>query len=514
MNTIHRSSSEENANPLPKYMLPSSDLFDLIHAMSKAEKRHFKMYVARNSKTGSNYLRLFDAIEKQKTYNEEKLEEIKYGKRLASTKLFLYELILKSLRQSHAGKLVNARLADMLTEAEVLFHKSLYKQSKKILLKARKLANKHEAWATLYKIVQWEIRLTDYLEVKKPIERLSELQTELSRLANIIRQEMAYENLLGHAQILQRKYTLPLKSHQEKVLKTIIQSPMMLQEPIGLGLQSRIAYHCVWSIYHGINQTGQPSPKTLEEISDIWNRHPKLAEAQRENLIRTTVKSIVKGLCSQEQFDYLGLIELLGVLPAPAPQELEKRRFLVAILRFGYGLHTNDLAYCRKILAPIQAALQPEMTGRLTHYEQIYLYHQLAIYYFLAKDFTKAIDWLEVAQSYEQYGFFNDFYHFSRLLQLLIYYEQEHYSLVESKVRSIEHYIKTTEGLKEIEQTTLKCIKDILRAKTGKEEKKLLEELYNSVSDTSKNSTRLPFKNNVIRQWLVSKISVTTSSSQ
>lgn len=496
-------------------MLPSSDLFDLIHAMSKAEKRHFKMYVARNSKTGgSNYLRLFDAIDKQKIYNEEKLEEAKYGKRLASTKLFLYELILKSLRQSHAGKLVNARLADMLTEAEVLFHKSLYKQSKKILLKAKKLANKYEAWAVLYKITQWEIRLTDYLEVKKPLKKLTELQTESSRLANIIRQEMAYQNLLGHTQILQRKYTLPLKNHQEKVLKTIIQSPMMLQEPIGLGLQSSIAYHCVWSMYHSINQTAKPSPKTLGEINNIWKRHPKLAEAQREDFVRLTVKSLVKGLCSQEQFDYLGLIELLRVLPAPAPQELEKRHFLVAILKFGYGLHTNDLAYCAEFLPQIQAALQPEMTGTLTHCEQTYLYHQLAIYYFLVKDFTKAVDWLQVTQSYERYAFFNDFRHFGRLLQLLIYCEQEHYSLVESKLRSIEHYIKTTEGIEEIEQATLKCIKDILRAKTKKEEKKLLEELYDSVSDTSKKHTRLPFKNHVIRQWLGSKVSVTASSSQ
>ena len=276
--------------------------------MSKAEKRHFKMYVARNSKTGSNYLRLFDAIDKQKTYNEEKLEGTKYGKRLASTKLFLYELILKSLRQSHSDKLVDTRLADMLTQAEVLFYKSLYKQSKKILLKAKKLATKYETWMALYKIIQWEIHLTDYLDTKKPLEQLTELQTELSRLANIIRQEMAYDNLLGHAQILQRKYTLPLKTHQEEVLKTIIQSPMMLSEPIGIGLQSCIAYHSVRSIYHGISQTDKPSTETLEEIRDIWKRHPTLAEAQREDFVRTTVKLIIKGLCSQKQFDYLGLI--------------------------------------------------------------------------------------------------------------------------------------------------------------------------------------------------------------
>ena len=495
-------------------MLPSSDLFDLIHTMSKAEKRHFKMYVARNSKTGSNYLRLFDAIDKQKIYNEQRLEDAKYGKRLASTKLFLYELILKSLRQSYADKLVDTRLADMLTQAEVLFHKSLYRQSKKILLKARKLATKYETWTALYKIVQWEIRLTDHLNTKKPLEELTELQTELSKLANIIRQEMAYDNLRGHAQILQRKYTLPLKTHQEQVLKTIIQSPMMLHEPLGIGLQSRIAYHNVRSIYHGFNQADRPSLEALEEVRDIWKRHPTLAEAQREDFIKTTVELIANGLCSQIQFDYLGLIELLGVLPTSAPQALEKRHFLLATLKFAYGLHTNNLVYCTNLLSEIQAVLQPEMTDTLSRYEQTYLYQQLAMYYFLVKDFTKAIDWLEVVQSYEHYGFFNDFRHFSRLMQLLIYFDRQHYSLIESKLRSVEHYIKTSEGIETIEQITLKCIKDILRAKTEKEEKILLEELYNSVSDPAKKHTRFPYKSGIILQWLDDKVRVAVSNSQ
>ena len=495
-------------------MLPSSDLFDLIHTMSKAEKRHFKMYVARNSKTGSNYLRLFDAIDKQKIYNEEKLEGAKYGKRLASTKSFLYELILKSLRQSHTDKLVDTRLADMLTQAEVLFHKSLYRQSKKILIKARKIASEYEAWMVLYKIVQWEIRLMNHLNTKKPLEELTKLQTKLSRLANIIRQEMAYDNLCGHAQILQRKYTLPLKTHQEQVLKTIIQSPMMRHEPLAIGLQSRIAYHSVRSIYHGISQADKPSLEALEEVRNIWKRHPALAEAQREDFIKTTVELIANGLCSQIQFDYLGLIELLEVLPTSAPQALEKRHFLLTTLRFAYGLHSNNLTYCKRLLPEIQAALQPEMTEKLSQYEQTYLYKQLAMYYFLVKDFTKAIDWLEVVQSYEHYGFFNDFRHFSRLMQLLVYFNRQHYSLIESKLRSIEHYTKTSEGIEAIEQITLKCIKDILRAKTEKEEKILLEKLYNSVSDTSKKHTRFPYKSGLIRQWLGNKVRTAIPNSQ
>jgi len=496
-------------------MLPSSDLFDLIHAMSKAEKRHFKIYVARNSRNGgSNYLRLFDAIDKQKKYNEEKLEEAKYGKRLAATKLFLYELILKSLRQSRGSKLVKTRLADMLTEAEVLFHKSLYKQSKKILLKAKKLATKYEAWDVLYKIVQQEINLANYLEVKKPLEVLTGLQKELSKLADIIRREMAYENLLGHANILQRKYKHPIKRHQKKVMETIIQSPMMMNEPIGIGLQSRIAYHQVCEIYHDSYARYKQSFQALEEIDSIWKQHSKIAEARREGFVRTTVKLAISGLHSQKQYNYTGLIELLKVLPATAEQELEKRKSLVIILKFGYSLYLNDWKYAASLLPQIQTLSKTKSLKALSHYQRIYLYHQLAIYYFLTQDFDKADDWLNIVQNHEQYGFFNDFRHFNRLMQLLLYCEQGHYALLESKLRSMEHYIKVAGDIDETEASILKYIKNMLRAKNRKEEKKLLEKLQRAIVNTSAGNSELPFKNRIINQWLSTCLKLVQTGNQ
>ncbi len=492
-------------------MLPSSDLFDLIHAMSKAEKRHFKIYVARNSKNGgSNYLRLFDAIDKQKEYNEEKLydktEKTKYGKRLASTKLFLYRSILKSLRQSHGSKLVKTRLEDMLTEAEVLFNKSLYKQSKKMLIKAKKIANKYEAWDVLYKIIQQEINLTGYLAVSKPLQELKTLQDESGRLADIIRQEMSYTNLLGHANIIQRRYKRPIEPHQEDVMETTMKSPVMINEPIGIGLKSRIAYHQLHSIYHDLHGQDQKAFQTLEEINGIWKEHSKIAEAQREDFVRTTVKLMISGLHSHKQYNYTGLIELLKVLPATVPQEGEKREMLVLILKFGYSLHTNGLKYCATLLTQIQPLLDTAKIDVLTHYQRIYLYHQLAIYYFSIQDFDNAVDRLNKVQDEEKYGFFISFRHFSRLMQLIAYYEQGNQSLLESRLRSMEHYIKTEGNPKELELIVLKYIKDTLRVKNQKEEEKLLASLQKTMRNTLEKYPESPLKNSILSHWLSSKI--------
>jgi len=54
-------------------MKPSTELFSLIQTLTKSEKRFFKLNSSLQSGE-KNYLKLFDFIEKQSSYNEEELK--------------------------------------------------------------------------------------------------------------------------------------------------------------------------------------------------------------------------------------------------------------------------------------------------------------------------------------------------------------------------------------------------------------------------------------------------------
>ena len=55
-------------------MKPSAELFDLVKSLSKSEKRFFKL--SSSLQTGEkNYLQIFDAIEKQSSYDEAALKK-------------------------------------------------------------------------------------------------------------------------------------------------------------------------------------------------------------------------------------------------------------------------------------------------------------------------------------------------------------------------------------------------------------------------------------------------------
>jgi hypothetical protein len=101
-----------------------SELFNLIHAMTKGEKRYFKLYAHARSPhmCEINYLRLFDAIEKQKKYNEEKI--IRSGiikkERMRAVKHYLYYLILDSIRDLRSKKKSNSIIKNLLDYALIM----------------------------------------------------------------------------------------------------------------------------------------------------------------------------------------------------------------------------------------------------------------------------------------------------------------------------------------------------------------------------------------------------------
>ncbi len=59
-------------------MKPSAELFELVKSLTKSEKRFFKLSSSLQSGE-KNYLKIFDAIDKQKEYDEEGIKK-QFGK--------------------------------------------------------------------------------------------------------------------------------------------------------------------------------------------------------------------------------------------------------------------------------------------------------------------------------------------------------------------------------------------------------------------------------------------------
>ena len=110
-------------------MTKKGNIFSLIKSLSKSEKGYLKTSLGEKA-INKNYMMLFDVINKQSEYDENEIRKIfkneKFVKQLHVTKIYLTELILKSLRSYHSNKSVSSKLINLLNDIELLFEKELY----------------------------------------------------------------------------------------------------------------------------------------------------------------------------------------------------------------------------------------------------------------------------------------------------------------------------------------------------------------------------------------------------
>ena len=135
------------------------NLFVLVKSLTKSEKRHFRLYVGRmGSNEDSKFLNLFQLLDKMNRYDEKVIlkKGIVTKQQLSNLKAHLYKQILISLRMNPVHKNIRIQIREQLDFATILYQKGLYKQSLKVLEKAKILALKHEEKYSAYDIVELE----------------------------------------------------------------------------------------------------------------------------------------------------------------------------------------------------------------------------------------------------------------------------------------------------------------------------------------------------------------------
>ena len=120
-------------------------LHELIKNLSQTEKRYFKLLAKQQTPGKKNdYIKLFEEIDKQDEFDEEKIKEKFKGtpieKRYASLKKYLYELVIKSLTFYNSETISSVKVRRMLDAAEILQQKGLYHQAIRKLKKADLIA--------------------------------------------------------------------------------------------------------------------------------------------------------------------------------------------------------------------------------------------------------------------------------------------------------------------------------------------------------------------------------------
>ncbi len=140
-------------------MKPSNLLFDIIKSLSAEEIRYFKK-VSSLQQGEKNYIKLFNFIATLNEYDEDAVKiafkNETFIKNLPSEKNQLLHHILKSLRHFRIENSKTAAINEQIKNIQLLFNKSLYKQSRKILNQIKEEAYKYELFYYILEIIDLE----------------------------------------------------------------------------------------------------------------------------------------------------------------------------------------------------------------------------------------------------------------------------------------------------------------------------------------------------------------------
>jgi len=165
-------------------MSKSDDLHQFILSMSRSEKRYFSTETKRKGEEKSNYKRLFDELNKMESYSSEELKAKFKGqalaKNLAKEKSALFELLLKTIRNYQSEKSENAKIKEMLMNADLLQERGLFERSQKLLERAKKQAYQIENYPAILEIIPKQSHATMNLgKNEEEIHRLMQEQQDI-----------------------------------------------------------------------------------------------------------------------------------------------------------------------------------------------------------------------------------------------------------------------------------------------------------------------------------------------
>jgi hypothetical protein len=135
----------------------SDELFRLIHSLSAEEKGYFKKFTMRHTSHGNNYLLLFDAISRQKSFDERVLKE--RFNNYTVMKVYLKDMITDCLLLYYRNTHAHIHLLNQLQKIHLLIIKGFNEEAIKLLEKLLVQTKKME----IFSIERYLLRM--YMEL-------------------------------------------------------------------------------------------------------------------------------------------------------------------------------------------------------------------------------------------------------------------------------------------------------------------------------------------------------------
>jgi len=489
------------------------NLFLLIKSLTKSEKRQFKLYVGRlDVNTDSKFLNLFNLLDKSNVYDEASI--VKSGivkkQQLANVKAHLYKQILISLKLNPSHQNIRSFIREQLDFASILYHKGLYRQSLKILDKAKETAIANEEKNLAYEIVELEKVIESQYITRSISSRADELAIQAKELSqlNVIASKLSNLSLQLYGIFLKTGYA---KNEEEATIITNYFKKRLPKYDIKeLGFREKLWLYKAHLWYSFLMQDFLNCYKYATKWVDLFHEQPEMIQLnpvfflKGNNYLLETLFLLndkEKFQCTLEKLD-----EIVRGSDFPKDENVESLAFLYISLN-RLNLHFIDGTFKEglKLIPVIEKDLQA-FKNRIDEHHIMTFYYKFACLHFGAGNNKECIVYLDKIISNKTLTMREDLLCFSRVLNLVSHYEAGLDYHLESLLKSTYKFLIKMDDLHEVQKEMIKFIKGLQDIYPHE-----LKNAFKNLHDKLKEYEHHPYERRAflyldIISWLESKI--------
>lgn len=495
-------------------MKPSNELYDLIKSLTKSEKRFFKLHSALQSGE-KNYLRIFDAIDRQKAYDEEAIKQQfakeTFIRHFPSEKNHLYKLILKALRAYHAESSVSGLLKQHLNNIEILFSKALYSEATKILHRAKKIARDHERYYYLFELLSWEkMLIEEAFQSGNFTSDLEALIKEEDKVLEKLHNLATYHVLYAKINYVFRSDGYVRTEEEHTIVEEISDHPLIKGKNTALSSRASTICHYTQGFCYWAKQDWPTSYAKFQRAKEILDKHPLLKKDLPKRYVRI-LYYLIQCEIELAEFgharEHIAKLRELSTKPGFGDIDIKLLVFSNSYLSELRLLdRIGEHAKAVKLEEPLLQGMA-HLGAKVPKEYELEFYFLLSKVHFGAGNMSRSLYWLNKVLNDPEPALRQDIFTYARLFNLVVHYELGNFELLEYIVRSTQRFLSKRHRAYGVEAAMIDHIKKLARTSSPEAKQTLFISLRTKLDDLMKDPNEgTVLKYFDITAWVNSKV--------
>ncbi len=492
----------------------TDDLVNLIKSLTRAEKRHFRLFVRRNQASDDIlFLQLFDFIDKFKVYDEEqilrKIPEVK-KRQLSNLKAHLYKQLLISLRLLSRNHNPDIELREMIDYARVLYNRGLYRPALDMLDKTKEKALAGNFKALALEVLDFEKHIESQYITRSIEGRADELSAQTLQLNEQYTRTNQFSNLALQLYGLYLRVGYARNEADYEEVRRFFRANLPKIKPEQLDFMGQV-YYCqahIW-FYH-LTQEFPYAYRYAQKWVNLFEAHPGMKTVEAPLYLKglhNLLNALFNVLRHRQFMEALHQLEQFkSEYPIQQVRNIESLYYLYYYIHnikrhFMEGTFSEGLK-----LAPDLMKLIESDRHNWDNHRVMVFYYRIACLYFGSGDNDNAIHYLNLIINQKNPDYRADIQCFARILSLIAHFELGNQQLLEYQVKSVYRFLAKMEDLHAVQLEIFRFLRRMPRMRRDALRQEFLDLRERLLLLEKQPFEKRPFLYLDIISWLESKL--------